>query len=65
VSNTTAWTATRTDRGLTPAHGGATLATTCLATKRINGVTPMSAFVGAPAYGADQESHPPREGMAG
>ena len=64
MSNNTAWTATRTDRGLTAAHRGAALANG-IATKRIGGVSPMSVFAGVPAYVADQESHPPREGTFG
>ena len=65
--NTTAWTATHTARGLTAASSGTALA--CgqdVATKHRNGITPMPSFVAAvPAYVADQESHPPREGSAG
>ena len=67
TSNTT-WTAIRTDRGPACAHGGTRLATRPVAAfdasivKRINGVTPMSAFTGVPsAYVAEQESHPPRD----
>ena len=65
MSNNTAWTATRTDRGLTAAHCGAALASVSdIATKQLTG-TPMAAFAGVPAYVADQESHPPRERMTG
>jgi hypothetical protein len=63
----TTWTAIRTDRGLTRAHGGAQLTTrpdSAFAVKPINGVSPMSGF-GVPAYVADQESHPPRERSVG
>jgi hypothetical protein len=55
MSNSTSWTAIRTDRGLTAAHRGA--ASAC-ATKP-NGGAPMTFAV--PAYVTDQESHPPRE----
>jgi hypothetical protein len=77
---TTARTATLTDRGLSAAHGGTTLpasprpvaltsAATCAAdAKRIDRVSVMSTFGATgngPAYVVDQESHPPRERSAG
>lgn len=65
ITNT--WTAIRTDRARPAAHGGTALATrtrgadVCTA-KQLNGVAPMSAFVGLPStYVTDQESIPPRE----
>ena len=63
---TTSCAAIRMDGGLTAAHGGTALssrtrftAATNVATKATNGA-PKAAFVGVPAYVADQESHPPR-----
>jgi len=58
MSNSTSWTAIRTDRGLTAAHRGAAML--ACATKP-NGPSAMTPFAGVPAYVADQESHPPRE----
>jgi hypothetical protein len=61
---TRCWTAFRTDRELTAAHGGTTLLaprTRLAATKQITGLSvPTASFVNVPAYVADQESHPPR-----
>jgi hypothetical protein len=65
VEITTTWTAIRTDRALSAAHGGATLASCATngvfgtATKQSRMVSPMG-FIPS-AYVADQESNPPRE----
>jgi hypothetical protein len=62
---TSIWTATRTDRGLSAAHGGTALASrTCLATTKPNGIGTLVPFVAVPAYVADQESYPPRGNSA-
>lgn len=68
---TTTWTAIRTDRARSAAHGGTALlasrtrgivACSPRSTKQLNGVAPMAVFVGSPStYVTDQESHPPRE----
>ena len=55
----TSCTATRTDRGLSAAHGGTLLASRTRIAVATN-VAPKAAFVGVPAYVVDQESHPPR-----
>lgn len=59
---TSCWTAIRTDRARSAAHGGTALATRTrlAATKQINGSTPTLSFVDVPAYVVVQESHPPR-----
>ena len=57
-------TAIRKDRALTAAHAGTGLLASCAptATKRMTGTEPRVTFVNAPAYVADQGSHPPRGG---
>jgi hypothetical protein len=61
VEITKTWTAIRSDRALTSAHGGAVLAcapSAAFETKQAVNGAPMTSFV--PAYVVDQGSHPPR-----